>query len=80
MPEPQRGTSGLVGQNDDAVYFLVPGRPTNLSNIRTMPYYAGSRWGGIYLDIFTIRLSVPYSFSLCLKDGPIYICRLLYYP
>ena len=48
-----------------------PGRPTNLDKSRAGAYCACSRCGWGCSDIFFSRLSVLFSFSLSLGDGPI---------
>ena len=49
----------------------VPGRPTNLDKSRARAYCACSRceWG--FFGHFFSRLSVLFSFSFSLGDGPI---------
>ena len=49
----------------------VPGRPTNLDNSRARAYCACSSSGGVVLAIFFSHLSLLFSFSLSLRDGPI---------
>ena len=49
----------------------VPGRPTNLAYSRARTYCAFSRCGWGCLDIFFSYLSLLFSFSLSLGDGPI---------
>ena len=49
----------------------VPGRPTNLDYSRARPIVLAVGAGGGCLDIFFSHLSLLFSFSLCLGDGPI---------
>ena len=49
----------------------VPGRPTSLDDSRARAYCACSRCGWGLSGIFFSRLSVLFSFSLSLGDGPI---------
>ena len=47
----------------------VPGRPTSLDDSRARAYCACSRWG--LFGHFFPHLSILFSFSLSLGDGPI---------
>ena len=49
----------------------VPGRPTNLDKSRARAYCACSGCGWGLFGHFLSRLSVLFSFSLSLGDGPI---------
>ena len=49
----------------------VPGHPTDLDYSRARAYCACSRCGWGSLDIFSSHLSLLFSFSLSLGDGPI---------
>ena len=49
----------------------VPGRPTNLDYSRARAYCACSRCGWELFGLFFSHLSLLFSFSLSLGDGPI---------
>ena len=49
----------------------VPGRPTNLDYRRARAYRTCGRGGWGCLDIFFSHLSLLFSFSMSLGDGPI---------
>ena len=49
----------------------VPGRPTNLDNCGARAYCACSRCGRGLVGNFFSHLSLLFSFSLSLGDGPI---------
>ena len=49
----------------------VPGRPTSLDDSRPRAYCACSRCGWGLFGHFFSRLSLLFSFSLSLGDGPI---------
>ena len=51
--------------------LLVPGRPTNLDNSRARAYCACSSCGWGLFGHFYSHLSLLFSFSLSLGDGPI---------
>ena len=49
----------------------VPGRPTDLDYSRARAYYACNRCGWGLFGHFFSQLSLLFSFSLSLGDGPI---------
>ena len=51
----------------------LPVRPTNLDNSRARACCDCSRCGWGWFGHFFSRLSFPFSFSLSLGDGPLYI-------
>ena len=51
--------------------LLVPGRPTNLDNSGAKAYCTCSRCGRGLFGHFFCHLSLLFSFSLSLGDGPI---------
>ena len=52
--------------------LLVPGRPTNLDYSRARTYCTCSRCGwGLFGHFFLAPITLPFSFSLSLGDGPI---------
>ena len=68
------GSSYLQGWSGGAKVLgklPVPGRPTNLDDSRARAYCACSRCGWGLLGHFFSRLSLFFSFSLSLGDGPI---------
>ena len=62
---------GLSGGAMVLVKRPVPGRPTNLDYSRARAYFACSRCGWGLFGHFFSHLSLLFSFSLSLGDGPI---------
>ena len=64
-------TEGVVGWREVLGKLPVPGRPTDLDYSRARAYCACGRCGWGLFGHFFSHLSLLFSFSLSLGDGPI---------